>query len=338
MVEVLPRYAVILQVLVIDLLTARLRQALVFLILDFVVQLLDTGGREHTLVVQGEDTWSLHLAINCTISHDLLHHFLLRGVTVALADKVGALDFGVGLALLVVGASVAFRLSDVWSAILRHEVAVLGEEPVEEWPSAITSLIHVVARHEVLCRQLWHFFAVFDFQSVFGDLGERDSVAGTAMTLVSVLVHEVIATDISPVEVVRQLAVWNGISIRVVFLELLRFLNSRLEIGTLSELDGAGGLVVGLSEDQWLIAVSAVVVVRFLVFAHVSLPSQVHLVDGLDQQISLISRHVLNVRVVPRVRLSPTEEDILLIWWRALAAGCRRCRSIGLLRVQLVLD
>jgi len=152
------------------------------------------------------------------------------------------------------------------------------------------------------------------------------------VALVPVFVHEVVAANISPVEVVGQFTVGNRLGVWVLLLEFLCLFNSGLEASSLAELDRANGLlaITSLSEHDRLIAVSSVVAVVLLVLAHISLPSQVHFVDCLDQQVGLIRRHVLQMSIVPCVSLSPSKQDILLIWWWALA--------VNLLGLQLVLN
>ena len=113
------------------------------------------------------------------------------------------------LTLFVVGALVTLSFADIRSTFLGDKVSILGKESMEEWPATVATLVHVVAGHEVLCGKLWHFLTIFDLKSVFGDLCERDGIAGTAVTLISVLVHEVIAANISPVKVLWELRVWD---------------------------------------------------------------------------------------------------------------------------------
>jgi len=114
----------------------------------------------------------LHLTIDGTVSNDLLHHFLFRGVTVTLTNKVGVLDLGVWLTILIVRAFIALSFTNVWSTFLGYHVAVLLHETMEEWPTTVTTLVHIVAGHEVLGRELGNFFTIFDFHSVLRNLGE----------------------------------------------------------------------------------------------------------------------------------------------------------------------
>lgn len=150
------------------------------------------------------------------------------------------------------------------------------------------------------------------------------------MTLVPMFIHKAVAANISPIEVVGQFIVGNGVGIWVPLLEFLSLVKSGLEGSSFSKLDGANGLAVSLREGHWLVTVSSIVAVVLLIFAHVSLPSQVHFIDCLDQQVGLVRWHVLQMGIVPRVSLSPGKQDILLIWGWSLA--------IHLLGLELVLD
>ena len=105
--------------------------------------------------------------------------------------------------LLIIGASVSLSLSEVRRAVFSDQMAVFGEEAVEEGPAAIAAFIHVITRHQILSRKLWHFLAILDLHSVLSDLSERDCVAGAAVTLVPVFIHEIIASNVSPVEIIR---------------------------------------------------------------------------------------------------------------------------------------
>ena len=152
-------------------------------------------------------------------------------------------------ALLVVRAFVSFGLSLVWSAFFGNQVSVFGEETVEEWPAAVAALVHIVARHQILRGQLGHLLPVLYLQPILGNLRERHRVARAAMALVPVLIHEVVAADISPIKVVGKLRVWYRFSIWVRFLELLCLCDSSLEVGSLTELNLANWLTAGLSKQ-----------------------------------------------------------------------------------------
>jgi hypothetical protein len=50
----------------------------------------------------------------------------------------------------IVFASVTLGVGEVRSAVVCDEVAILGEETVEEGPSTVATFVHVVASHELL--------------------------------------------------------------------------------------------------------------------------------------------------------------------------------------------
>lgn len=101
------------------------------------------------------------------------------------------------------GAAESFSFGLIWSAILSNHGAVLSQISMKERPSTIAAFIHVITRHQILSRKFWHFLAILDLHSVFGNLSERDCVAGAAVALVPVFIHEIITSDVSPVEVIR---------------------------------------------------------------------------------------------------------------------------------------
>ena len=72
---------------------------------------------------------------------------------------------------------------------------------MEERPSTIASLIHIVAGHEELRREDWHILSILELQSHLSDLSKRNSVAGTTVALISMLACEIYSLDVSPVKV-----------------------------------------------------------------------------------------------------------------------------------------
>jgi hypothetical protein len=83
---------------------------------------------------------------------------------------------------------------------------------VEEWPSTVASLVHIVAGHQELRRKKRNFLSSCKLEPLFSDLGETDGVARATVTLVSVFVGEIDALDVPPVEVLWQLSVWDLVS------------------------------------------------------------------------------------------------------------------------------
>lgn len=81
------------------------------------------------------------------------------------------------LTFLIIGAFVALGLAKVWCTVLRDQVSVLTEETMEERPTTITTLVHIVTGHKMLSGELWHVFSIFDLKTVLRNLGERDGIA-----------------------------------------------------------------------------------------------------------------------------------------------------------------
>ena len=106
---------------------------------------------------------------------------------------------------------------------------------VEMRPATIASFVHVVASHQELRTHHRHVFPVLDLQSVLSDLGERHGVTASAMALITMFACEIIATNVSPIEVVWYLVVGNRLCIWVFLLELLCLLNGSLEVCTLTK-------------------------------------------------------------------------------------------------------
>lgn len=100
------------------------------------------------------------------------------------------------------------------------------------------------------------------------------------MTLVSVLIHKVIATNSSPVMILWELGIGNRLGISVFGHELLSLLECSLEVGTLTKIGLSSDLAINLGKRDWLIAVRSIVFVMFLIFANIGLPSEVHLVNS----------------------------------------------------------
>jgi len=311
-VQVLPRYSIILEVMVGDFIL------LFFFIgpslcktMELLMQLLDAIRGQNTLSVHTEDVRSLKLAIDDTVSHNFLHHFLLRRVTVAFANEISALDLSEGLAFRVVAALVALSYSFIRSAFFGDEMALLTKVSMEEWPASITTFVHIVASHEELWWKKRHLFTVFELESLLGNLSERNGVARSTMALVSVLVGEIVATNASPVKVLRQLIIRNLISRGVLLLELQSLFVCFFEVLTISE---CLWFRFSLCKFLWLnffVAVSAILMMMLLVLAGICLPAELHLVDKLNQHIVVIRGHMSMMSIVSLVWLSQENEVVI---------------------------
>ena len=69
---------------------------------DLSVQLLEALLGEDSTLIHAENMRSLQLTVDNTVSHDFLHHLLLRAISVSLTHEVGVLNLGVRSTLRVV--------------------------------------------------------------------------------------------------------------------------------------------------------------------------------------------------------------------------------------------
>ena len=171
-------------------------------------------------------------------------------------------------------------------------MSVLGHESVEEWPSTIATLVHVVTGHKELWGEDWHLLAVFKFKSHLSDLGEGNGVAGTAVTLVSMLTSEIDSLDISPVEVLGELAIWDSASVLVLLLVFSSLSICLSEVLVLLEdlvllIKVLFGLNLGQVEGL-VLAVGSIAWMVLLKLASISFPSKIHVVDSFNHQIVLV--------------------------------------------------
>lgn len=162
-------------------------------------------------------------------------------------------------------------------------------------------------------------FTVLELQSGFHNLGERDGVARAALTLITEVRGEIVATVVTPIQRFGQISVRNIVSIVVGLLELLSFGKGTLEffvtflakvvlfiliktlescckilhVEVIEEALGASLSKVHLS----IIAVITIVSVGPLILAGIGLPTEVSGVNGLDHQVHLITGSVLKMHV-----------------------------------------
>mmetsp|Transcript_35490 Transcript_35490/g.54289 ORF Transcript_35490/g.54289 Transcript_35490/m.54289 type:complete len:217 (-) Transcript_35490:857-1507(-) len=177
---------------------------------------------------------------------------------------------------------------------------------MQEGPASIATLVHVVASHQKLGAQDRNLAAVLQLQPRFDNLCERNCVARATSSLVSQGVGEVKAIDVSEIvrfrnHIIRDifgvlilvhpaLGLGEGlIEFLAAFLaEILRLLVLAQNRASLSKTLGVLG-----------IAVSPVVGVVSLQFAHVCLPAQILAVDKRDSEVRLIRGLVLSMSIEP---------------------------------------
>jgi len=139
-------------------------------------------------------------------------------------------------------------------------------------------------------------------------LSERNSVAGTTMTLISMFRSEINSVNISPIKVSWELSLWNITSSRI-FFEFLSFSPSSLEILLLSKSRNFGLFVSlrgGLSKGKGclFLAMWSVICMMLLEFASIGFPSKIKVVNCLNHKIVLVRRYVSMMSVESFVRFS----------------------------------
>lgn len=97
-----------------------------------------------------ENVRCLELSIDDTVSHKFFHHLFLSRVTITLSYEIGVVDFGMRLTFRIVFTSVTLCFGHVWGTVISNKVSILSKESMEEWPTTITTFIHVVTCHELL--------------------------------------------------------------------------------------------------------------------------------------------------------------------------------------------
>ena len=125
------------------------------------------------------------------------------------------------------------------------------------------------------------------------------------MALITMFTSKIIASNISPVKIFRKSLVWNLTSTRILLLELLGFLKSLFKLRSLTELLRL--LLRSLGQVERMLRVGAVLTILFmmlLILAGVSFPSDVQVVDGLNQNVVNFTGNVAFVCIIPLVRLS----------------------------------
>jgi len=96
--------------------------------------------------------------------------------------------------------------SFIWNTFLSDHMSMLSQEPIENSPASIASLIHIVALQHELGRELWdllYFAGIFILESRFNCLDESHRVTGTTLSLVSHWSREIKVADISKIKCFR---------------------------------------------------------------------------------------------------------------------------------------
>jgi len=120
---------------------------------------------EDTLLIEREDSWDIEFSVNDTVSKNLLHHFLLTGLSVSTTNEVTLLNSTNWFALGVLSTLLSFSLTEVWGTSLINQMSVFSQISMEERPSTITTLIHIIACHKILRREDWDILAILSLKS-----------------------------------------------------------------------------------------------------------------------------------------------------------------------------
>ena len=121
--------------------------------------------REDTLLIEREDSWDIEFSVNNTVSKNLLHHFLLAGLSVSTTNEVTLLNSTYWFALRVLSTLLSLGLTEVWGTSLINHMSVFSKISMEERPTTITTLIHVVACHKILRGEDWEILTILSLKS-----------------------------------------------------------------------------------------------------------------------------------------------------------------------------
>ena len=159
-------------------------------------------------------------------------------------------------------------------------------------------------------------------EPVLDQTGVRESVAAATVALVSRRISEVVAVDILPREVLREIFIRNFTRLSELLHVLLGLFQSSRELLTLAESFQRviGGTAARLREDSRLrfVAMGLAVGVSLRKLACVRFPANVESVNCLNQQVGLVTRLEAAVFADSALRLGRqhvllVEEDIGLV-------------------------
>lgn len=105
-------------------------------------------------------------------------------------------------------------------------MAVFSKVPVEERPSSIAPLIHVIACHEVLRGKFWNISAIFQLESRFNYLSKRYSVARSTWALIPDWACEIKSIHVGEIIDFRKFRIWDLVSCCVFLSPSLSLLKS----------------------------------------------------------------------------------------------------------------
>ena len=174
----------------------------------------------------------LELSGHRAIVENFFSDLQLSGVEIIAINIIAIGESGMWLAFRKVRALDAFRFGRVRSTFLSWNATLLGEESIKDGPATATAFGHIVAGHNELNRQvrLFNIFVgVFHFHSALDCLDKAVGVARAAGALVSDIASEVIAINISQVEIGWNCVVGNMIRSSIFISEFLSFCSRHTE-------------------------------------------------------------------------------------------------------------
>ena len=111
-------------------------------------------------MIRCKDIWCLKLRVKYTISQDLFHHFLFRGLSIGTPNIIGPGHLGNWFAIFKLRALHSKCLCLVWCTRLGNNIPILCEISVHVWPSTLATFGQVVAVEEELRGKLVDLLSV----------------------------------------------------------------------------------------------------------------------------------------------------------------------------------
>lgn len=195
-------------------------------------------------------------------------------------------------------------------------------------PTTFAALVQEIALQYLLRRYNWNLFTILKFQPCFDSLHEGNGVAWAAFALVAHWSGEVVAVDVSEVVCFREILVWNVLRCGILFSPFLRWLKGRVEELVVSSAElverhpnsllaahlskhvlwmngstavlGRGGALFICDHKQFVIFAVLTLSVVFMVllqFAGACLPAKVGLIDRGNEQVHLVTWHMLQMQI-----------------------------------------
>lgn len=181
-----------------------------------------------------------HFSCERSVHHEFFSDLDLGRADVVAVDVFGIEDPCLRLTVRIITASVALGNCLVWCTLVRWNATVHGKEGIENCPTTLAALRHIIALDNELygeIRLVDVFVSVLDFHAGFRYLDESKRIARAALGLVTEVSGEVVSANVSPIELIGHLMVRDFIRSSILFHEALSFIRCHFEIiGLFSEL------------------------------------------------------------------------------------------------------